>query len=67
MPDAIADAALDAVIESGFGASGTQRFMGPCVAVFVGNSFQWCNFYFKFNQLFSTFYKFLYLIHLSFV
>ncbi|XP_057783909.1 methylmalonate-semialdehyde dehydrogenase [acylating], mitochondrial-like isoform X2 [Salvia miltiorrhiza] len=41
MPDASADAALDAVIEYGFGASGTQRFISPCVAVFVGSSSQW--------------------------
>lgn len=48
MPDASVDAALDAVVESGFGASGNQRFMGPCVAVFVGSSTEWCNFCFKF-------------------
>lgn len=47
MPDASADAALDAVIDSGFGL-GTQKFMGRCVAVFVGSSTQWCNFCFKF-------------------
>ncbi|KAI3451266.1 hypothetical protein Pfo_007931 [Paulownia fortunei] len=41
MPDASADAALDAVLASGFGASGIQRFMAPSVAVFVGGSTPW--------------------------
>lgn len=46
MPDASADAALDALLASGFGASGKQRIMAPTVAVFVGDSTQWFNFLF---------------------
>ncbi|KAG8383628.1 hypothetical protein BUALT_Bualt04G0033800 [Buddleja alternifolia] len=41
MPDASADAALDALLASGFGASGIQRFMPSGVAVFVGGSTPW--------------------------
>lgn len=57
MPDASADAALDAVLASGFGASGIQRFTAPSVAVFVGGSTQWCDV--CFNHLFSTFLGFI--------
>lgn len=51
MPDATADAALDAVLASAFGAAGKQRIMAPNVAVFVGDSTQW--FDFCFNHLFA--------------
>lgn len=48
MPDASVDAALDAVVESGFGVSGNQRSMGHCVAVLVGSSIEWYIFFLKF-------------------
>lgn len=43
MPDASADATLDALVASGFGASKFQNCMSPSIAVFVGGSAPWCD------------------------
>ncbi|XP_022846859.1 methylmalonate-semialdehyde dehydrogenase [acylating], mitochondrial-like [Olea europaea var. sylvestris] len=41
MPDASADATLDALVASGFGASKVHNCMSPSIAVFVGGSAPW--------------------------
>lgn len=47
MPDASADATLDAIIAAGFGAAG-QRCMTLSTLIFVGGSAPWYNAFFIF-------------------
>ena len=50
MPDASADATLDALVAAGFGATG-QTCMALSTAVFVGGSLPWYNVLLLFNRM----------------